>query len=44
MSDFEVPEPIICSPYEPPDRHWLIREGEPLVLREGRRPAVYFYP
>jgi type III restriction enzyme len=44
MSDFEVPEPIICSPYEQPDRHWLIREGEPLVLREGRRPAVYFYP
>ena len=44
MSDYEVPEPIICSPYEEPSHHWLIKEGEPPVLRDGRRESVYFYP
>ncbi len=44
MSDFEVPEPIICSPYSAPDRHWHLEEGLPPDLRQGRRPAAYFYP
>ncbi|HVL67060.1 MAG TPA: hypothetical protein VM364_07335 [Vicinamibacterales bacterium] len=44
MSEFEVPEPIICSPFTEPAEHWLIREGEQPVLQPGRRPAVYFYP
>lgn len=40
MSQFEVPEPIICSPYEEPAWHWHLEEGrEP----ENRRPAAYFY-
>ncbi len=43
MQQFEVPEPIINSPFEEPGRHWDIREGEPPGLREGRRKAVYFY-
>jgi len=43
MSDFEVPEPIISSPYEEPAEHWHIVEGEAPVRRGGRRPAVYFY-
>jgi type III restriction enzyme len=44
MSDFEVPDPIICSPYEAPASHWLIQEGTQPVLRDGRRVSVYFYP
>ena len=43
MTDFEVPEPIISSPYEEPVEHWHIVEGEPPVRRAGRRPAMYFY-
>lgn len=27
MSEFEVPQPIICSPFEEPARHWHIEEG-----------------
>jgi type III restriction enzyme len=43
MAEFEVPEPIICSPYEEPSSHWYLREGEPAERRHGRRPAMYFY-
>ncbi|MBC7853472.1 MAG: DEAD/DEAH box helicase family protein, partial [Pirellulaceae bacterium] len=43
MSDFEVPQPIICSPYQEPHVHWFIQEGEQPEQREGRRPAMYFY-
>ena len=43
MSDFEVPQPIINSPYQEPEHHWFIQEGEQPVLRKGRRPATYFY-
>ncbi len=41
---FEVPEPIINSPFEEPARHWYIRQGEPPELREGRRPSLVFQP
>jgi len=44
MSDFEVPEPIICSPYYEPDHHWHLEEGVPPQLRDGRRTSVYYYP
>lgn len=45
MSDqFEVPEPIICSPYREPDSHWHLEEGREPERRSGRRPAHYFYP
>ncbi len=43
MSDFEVPQPIICSPYQEPQAHCFIQEGEQPEMREGRRPATYFY-
>lgn len=44
MSDFEVPQPIICSPFEEPGRHWHLEEGvAPEAPRVGRRPAGYFY-
>ena len=43
MSTYEVPEPILNSPFEPPAEHWHIVEGEPPELRPGRRTAVYYY-
>lgn len=44
MSDqFEVPEPIICSPYEEPSGHWRLVQGQPPTLEAGRRPSHYFY-
>jgi len=44
MSDqFEVPEPIICSPYEEPSGHWRLEQGQPPTREPGRRPAHYFY-
>ncbi|MEQ1907925.1 MAG: type III restriction endonuclease subunit R [Vicinamibacterales bacterium] len=44
MSDFEVPQPIICSPFQAPDKHWRLEEGTaPSEPTPGRRPAHYFY-
>jgi type III restriction enzyme len=43
MSDFEVPDPIINSPYREPEHHWNLMEGQPAELKAGRRPASYFY-
>jgi type III restriction enzyme len=43
MADYEVPEPILNSPFEEPSEHWYISEGEAPERRKGRRPAVYFY-
>lgn len=44
MAEFEVPQPIICSPFEEPARHWHIEEGTaPTEPTQGRRPAQYFY-
>jgi type III restriction enzyme len=43
MSNFEVPSPILCSPFEEPKEHWWILEGQPAERRPGRRPALYFY-
>lgn len=43
MSDFEVPDPIINSPYEKPAEYWDIKEGEQPKRLKGRRPAGYFY-
>jgi type III restriction enzyme len=43
VRDFEVPTPILCSPYEPPCEHWLIEEGRDPLRQGGRRPALYFY-
>jgi type III restriction enzyme len=43
MTDFEVPQPIICSPFDEPTEHWNIEEGRPPERRAGRRPAGYFF-
>jgi hypothetical protein len=43
VSNFEVPNPILSSPFEEPKEHWWILEGEPAERRPGRRPALYFY-
>jgi len=43
MSNFEVPSPILNSPFEEPKEHWWILEGRPAERRLGRRPALYFY-
>lgn len=43
MSNFEVPSPILCSPFEEPKEHWWILEGKAAERRPGRRPPIYFY-
>jgi type III restriction enzyme len=43
MSGFEVPEPILNSPFEEPKEHWHIVEGEVPEKRPGRRSAIYYY-
>jgi type III restriction enzyme len=43
MSSYEVPEPIITSPFEEPREHWNIVEGEVPERFPGRRKAIYFY-
>ncbi|MEI6343121.1 MAG: type III restriction endonuclease subunit R [Verrucomicrobiota bacterium] len=43
MSNFEVPSPVLCSPFAEPAEHWWILEGQPAERRPGRRPAIYFY-
>ena len=44
MTDFEVPEAIICSPFEEPSHYWHLEEGQEPDKRDGRRPAIYYYP
>lgn len=43
MSNYEVPQPILNSPYDEPRWHWWIEEGQPCEKREGRRSSVYYY-
>ncbi|MFA6450035.1 MAG: DEAD/DEAH box helicase family protein, partial [bacterium] len=43
MADYEVPQPILNSPFEEPKQYWYIEEGKPPEQRQGRRPAGYFY-
>jgi type III restriction enzyme len=43
MSAYEVPEPILNSPFEEPQEYWHIVEGETPNRLPGRRPAMYFY-
>ena len=43
MTDFEVDQPILNSPYKEPREYWRLVEGEPPLRVEGRRPAMYFY-
>src|SRR5918911_2829639 len=43
MNSYEVPEPILNSPFNEPAEHWNIIEGEEPERLPGRRPSVYFY-
>jgi len=43
MSNYEVPRPILNSPFAPPKHHWRIVDGESPTLENGRRKAVYYY-
>ena len=43
MSAYEVPQPILNSPFEEPKEHWHIVEGETPLRKPKRRPAMYFY-
>ncbi len=43
MSGYEVPQPILNSPFAEPREHWHVVEGELPQRRPGRRPAMYFY-
>jgi type III restriction enzyme len=43
MSGYEVANPILNSPYDPPASHWRIVEGEKPEEIPGRRPARYYY-
>ena len=43
MTAYEVPEPILNSPFDEPAWHWHIVEGETPERRAGRRSAIYFY-
>jgi type III restriction enzyme len=43
VSQFEVEEPILNSPYEEPAEYWLLEEGKAPKRMTGRRPAGYFY-
>jgi type III restriction enzyme len=43
MSNYEVEQPILNSPYDEPAEHWDIEEGKHPERRPGRRLAGYFY-
>lgn len=38
MSNFEVPSPILCSPFAEPNAHWWILEGQPAGGGRGGGP------
>jgi type III restriction enzyme len=40
---FEVPTPILNSPFVEPAEYWDLPEGEPPQRLAGRRPAGYWY-
>ncbi len=40
----EVSKPILASPYDKPDKHWHIQQGETPRQDEGRRPSFVFRP
>jgi type III restriction enzyme len=44
VSNFEVSEPILNSPFAEPALHWYIREGQSPQKRDGRRPGIIFPP
>jgi type III restriction enzyme len=43
MTNFEVSDPILNSPFEEPAKHWYLEKDRPPELRQGRREAGYWY-
>ncbi len=49
MPDIQIPiqpveNPILCSPYNEPDQHWLYDTGTGIPTKNpGRRPASYWF-
>src|SRR5438132_560146 len=43
MSSYEVPRPILNSPFGEPAMHWQTVEGEAPERRPGRWAAVHYY-
>lgn len=43
MSGYEVPDPIINSPYDEPGQFWNLGGEPPTASTPGRRPAGYYY-
>jgi type III restriction enzyme len=43
MTNYEVPSPILNSPFEEPKKHWVIEPNKPAVEMPGRRKAGYWY-
>jgi len=39
----EVPQPILCSPYEEPAEHWIVHRDRPPERAGGRRRAAYHW-
>ena len=44
MSEYEVSDPILNSPFLEPGRHWFIQEGKDPQLIDGRRPSFVYPP
>jgi type III restriction enzyme len=44
MSNYEVADPILNSPFAEPKLHWFIQSGATPQQREGRRAAIVFPP
>jgi type III restriction enzyme len=43
MADFEVPNPILNTPFDEPAEYWQIEERKPPQRLQGRRLAGYYY-
>jgi type III restriction enzyme len=43
VSNYEVPEPILNSPFVVPEWHWRIQQGEEPEKLIGRRKSFYYY-
>src|SRR5688500_12101591 len=44
MSSYEVPEPILNTPFDEPAEYWYIEQGKLAERRQGRRASVVFPP
>ena len=44
MSSYEVPEPILNTPFDDPGEYWYIEQGKQAQRRKGRCASVVFPP